>query len=204
MSKLLGLIKRHEGFRAAPYWDKTGQEIWQGLTTEVHKLRTSWAQKEFKEYCKDELGHLTIGYGFNLEAGMSKQIAHGNVILKLQHETLPAAFGYQWYGSLGVDNWNNLRSFDAVEKYCGDVSARQAVIISMIYQLGPTGFAGFKRMIGHLEKGNAGSAMMPHLMEGYWKEIANEMLDSKWAREDSPARARELAEIMRTGEWPQS
>jgi hypothetical protein len=37
---------------------------------------------------------------------------------------------------------------------------------------------------------------------GDWKTAAKEGMDSKWARVDSPNRAREMMRILESGEWP--
>ena len=65
---------------------------------------------------------------------------------------------------------------------------RQAVLISMAFQLGPGGLLGFRRLLAALEAGQ-------------WAEAAREMLDSQWARQ-TPNRAAELAEMVRGGLWP--
>ena len=36
---------------------------------------------------------------------------------------------------------------------------------------------------------------------GDFEKTADEMLDSKWAREDTPGRAKEASEVMRTGQY---
>ena len=66
---------------------------------------------------------------------------------------------------------------------------RQAVISSMIYQMGFKGFKGFKETIRALRMGN-------------YSKAADEMLDSDWARYDSPTRARRAARVMRLGRFP--
>ena len=58
------------------------------------------------------------------------------------------------------------------------------IIANMGYQMGVAGVLGFP-------------AMWRALAAGDFEEAAMEMLDSKWAREDSPARAEELADRMR-------
>ena len=63
---------------------------------------------------------------------------------------------------------------------------RQAVLLSMAYQLGIVGLLGFNRMLAALERGDHTTA-------------AFEMLDSRWARQ-TPARAERQAEAMRTGD----
>ena len=59
-----------------------------------------------------------------------------------------------------------------------------AIMIEMTFQLGANGFYGFTNAIKYLKQHN-------------FKNAAKEMLDSKWARKDSPNRAKEMAEIIR-------
>lgn len=65
---------------------------------------------------------------------------------------------------------------------------RWAVLVSMVFNLGLPRLLGFKRMIAALERRDYATA-------------AAEMLDSKWARQVG-RRATRLAEMMRSGEWP--
>ena len=64
--------------------------------------------------------------------------------------------------------------------------ARQQVVASMGYQLGLDGLLRFRRMLAALERGD-------------YRAASDEMLDSKWAITDSPARARRLAQMMLRG-----
>ena len=57
------------------------------------------------------------------------------------------------------------------------------VVTAMIYQMGATGVSGFNDMLYELSQKD-------------YMDAANEMLDSKWARIDSPSRAMEMASIM--------
>lgn len=69
---------------------------------------------------------------------------------------------------------------------------RQRVLYHMAFQLGvgqdgqPGGLLGFRRTVAAVRAGR-------------YDDAAVYMLQSKWAREDSPARALRLAEMMRTG-----
>ena len=54
----------------------------------------------------------------------------------------------------------------------------------MSYQMGVTGVSYFKKMIKAMKQSN-------------WKVAADEMLDSKWAKKDTPNRANRLADIVR-------
>lgn len=63
---------------------------------------------------------------------------------------------------------------------------RQRVIADMIFNLGLPRFKQFKNMIAALE-------------EGDWSEAANQMMDSKWAKQVG-ARAERLRDMMETDE----
>lgn len=64
-------------------------------------------------------------------------------------------------------------------------SAREGVLLNMLFNLGLPRVLGFARMLQALRVGN-------------YHEAADEMLDSKWARQVGK-RAEELAKIMREG-----
>jgi len=61
----------------------------------------------------------------------------------------------------------------------------QEVIANMAYQLGVGGVLQFKKMWAALKNRD-------------YQKAADEMLDSNWAREQTPNRAKRLAEIMRS------
>lgn len=64
--------------------------------------------------------------------------------------------------------------------------SRQEVLVNMCFQMGITGLKKFKRMVSALEQ--------------YDYDLASkEMLDSKWGKKQTPARAVELSEIMKHG-----
>lgn len=64
---------------------------------------------------------------------------------------------------------------------------RQAVLIAMAFQLGIHGLLEFVQFLGAMR-------------DQRWHAAAGEMLDSKWAKKDSPARARRAARAIETGE----
>lgn len=64
-------------------------------------------------------------------------------------------------------------------------AARQNVLVNMAFQLGKSGLDKFKKMRAAVNAED-------------WGEAARQMLDSRWAKQ-TPNRANELAEIMRTG-----
>ena len=57
-------------------------------------------------------------------------------------------------------------------------------LINMSFQMGIFGVSKFKKALKAMENAD-------------WKEAGKEMLDSKWARSDSPARAERLVDIVR-------
>ena len=64
---------------------------------------------------------------------------------------------------------------------------RQAVLISMAYQLGFAGLLGFKRML---------AAIQTHC----WNDAAAEGLDSRWSKQ-TPNRANRQMKTLLTGTW---
>lgn len=64
---------------------------------------------------------------------------------------------------------------------------RQAVIENMMFNLGASRFAGFKKTIAYLDIGDFESASV-------------EMLDSKWSVQVGN-RSKELSKMMKTGQW---
>jgi len=62
---------------------------------------------------------------------------------------------------------------------------RKIAIISMVYQLGFTGFSKFKKMIKAIEEEN-------------WEKAKKEGLDSKWAKQ-TPERAKRQMEMLLRG-----
>lgn len=94
--------------------------------------------------------------------------------------------GAQWMATCELATVeHSLRSFPWFSQI-GDV--RQNAFIEMAYQMGLEHFNGFHQMIGAAGVGD-------------WAEVQTQALDSKWAREDSPARARYLANMLLTGQW---
>lgn len=66
-------------------------------------------------------------------------------------------------------------------------SARQGVLLNMSFQLGVDGLLGFRNTLRLVEQGE-------------YARAAENMLLSKWAQQ-TPERARRMAEQMRTGQW---
>lgn len=77
---------------------------------------------------------------------------------------------------------------DSLDKYLSGLNnARQAVLISMAYQMGVPGLLKFKRTLKTIAAGR-------------YAEAAGYMLASLWAKQ-TPSRAMRHAKQMETGEW---
>jgi len=115
---------------------------------------------------KDTVGKCTIGYGHNLD-DKDISLRAADVILEddISDALAECRAVFSWFVALS-DN-------------------RQAVVASMVFNMGLARFKGFKRAIAHIEA-------------GYYDDAAREMLDSKWASQVG-RRAEELAQIMREG-----
>jgi len=123
---------------------------------------------------KDSLGFWTGGIGHKMTETELKDCSG----------FIPDSLIDRWYDS------DTAKAANSAKKYSWfkDLNEpRQAVIISMIFQMGEAGFAEFKKMI-------------QCLVEGRILRTSQEMLLSKWAKQTS-ARAKRHSEQMRTGEW---
>lgn len=67
-------------------------------------------------------------------------------------------------------------------------AARAAALTNMAFNLGVPGLCAFRRMWAAIEAGD-------------WHEAAAEALDSKWSKQVG-ARAIEVTDMLRTGQWP--
>lgn len=101
--------------------------------------------------------------------------------------SVPRDVGDVWLESFvntTIAKMNANPSIVAAMKSCNP--ARRDILISMAYQMGVDGLAGFKNTLAMVTAGNFTGA-------------ANGMLSSKWATQ-TPKRAKRHAEVMRTGE----
>ena len=124
---------------------------------------------------KCSAGHWTYGIGHKMTESeikiYSNSIVPKDVIDKVfesdKQKAINAAKGYAWFPRLN--------------------DARQAVIVSMIFQLGTFGFAKFQNTIKLISKGN-------------YEGAAAQMLRSLWAKQ-TPNRAKRHSEQFKTGVW---
>lgn len=113
-------------------------------------------------------GYPTIGVGRLLTSGRGITEAEANYLLMNDiNDVMAEADKFEWYHRLDT--------------------ARKAVVISMIFNMGLPRFSKFEKTIGFLAT-------------GMYNEAADEMLNSRWA-EQVGRRAVDLSEQMRTGEW---
>lgn len=128
----------------------------------------------------DTEGYPTVGTGF--------LIGPKGASLSNYTFTLPKEASDVWLQSLVNSRLAEVRKYPniiAALTACND--SRSDILISMAYQMGSAGLAGFKNTLAMIEQGKFGSA-------------AEGMLNSKWARQ-TPNRARRHAEVMRTGNY---
>lgn len=113
-------------------------------------------------------GKLTIGVGRNLD---DRGVREDEIALMFNNDVLEA---------IG-DCRRLFRSFDALN------DVRKEVVVNMMFNLGYTRLAGFKKFLAAVQAGK-------------WSDASREMLDSKWA-DQVGRRADRLANAMRKGVW---
>ena len=114
-------------------------------------------------------GYDTIGYGFAIkDLYMDNEVA--DLILDKKIRGILVSIESN-------DDWN--------EWFWNKPKNVKEVLINMIFQIGFSGVRKFKKTIQYIKDDN-------FLM------ASEEMLDSKWAKSDSPNRAKELSEIVKS------
>lgn len=137
------------------------------LARHILALEEGWRESPY--YCTK--GYPTVGYGFLI----------GEKGAPLPKFKLPREAGDAWLDALIVQ----LRAQVLPRIMCLN-EPRQAVIISMCYQLGVNGCLAFKNMWSAIERGD-------------WVEAGSQMQDSKWWREDTRERADRHIRVMIRG-----
>ena len=114
-------------------------------------------------------GFDTIGYGFAIkDLFMDKEIADSILDKKIRGILAGIEANDDW------DQW----FWDKPQNV-------KEVLVNMIYQIGFSGVRKFKKTIQYIKDDN-------------FLLASEEMLDSKWARSDSPNRAKELSDIIKS------
>ena len=146
------------------------------------------------EVYKCPAGYWTVGVGRNLEGKPLKKeeqeyifkrsgLAPDEVIEVLKERGITKDEALFLLREDIADAEKDLQHFDWFPRLD---PVRRKVVIDMRYNLGPTRFRGFKKMIAALARGD-------------YKAAAAEMVDSKWYRQVKTRGVR-LAQMMRTGE----
>ncbi len=114
---------------------------------------------------KDTVGQVTIGYGRNLSDKGISQLEADYLLENDLEDVLAICATYPWFAGLSP--------------------ARQIVIASMVFNMGPYRFSLFKNMIAALQRMD-------------YETAADEMLASRWVGQVKD-RASRLAQMMREG-----
>lgn len=144
----------------------------------VSLLRYEEGFKEKPYYCSE--GYPTIGTGIKLGP---KGAALSNYQITISKEVDAV-----WMSEIirqKVAEMSANQGITAAMLACND--ARQAVLISMAYQMGSDGLAKFVNTL-------------KAVAEKRWSDAASGMLNSAWAKQ-TPNRAKRHAKQMLTGEW---
>ncbi len=129
---------------------------------------------------RDTLGYPTVAGGIKIGP---KGAALSNYTF-----TVPRRVGDVWKGVFVENTIPEMQLRPAIIsalKSCND--ARRDVLISMAYQMGVPGLAGFKNTLAMISEGNFDGA-------------SRGMLNSLWAKQ-TPERAQRHAEVMRSGSY---
>lgn len=120
---------------------------------------------------QDHLGYWTIGYGRLIDKRKGGGITEGEATMLLEND---------------IDR--KLEAVrDALPWFDKLNGPRKAVLLNMAFQMGVTGLLKFKNTLAAVERGD-------------YEDASARMLKSKWSKQ-TPARAKEMAAQMRTGQW---
>lgn len=120
---------------------------------------------------QDHLGFWTIGVGFLIDRRKGGGLADDEIDYLLSNRVKRVEAGLD----AAVPWWRKLSP------------TRQRVLQNMAYQLGVNGVLNFKKALAAMKAGQ-------------WDLAAREMMDSTWAKSQTPERAKRLAQMMRTGQ----
>lgn len=120
---------------------------------------------------QDHLGYWTIGYGRLIDKRKGGGISEKEAEMLLENDVSAVVSSL----SRQITFWNRLND------------PRKAVLMNMAFQMGVGGLMKFKRTLAMIEAGE-------------YAQAADNMLTSLWAKQ-TPRRAKEMANQMRTGKW---
>ena len=98
-------------------------------------------------------GHLTIGYGHNLENGISAKVALFILQEDLAHAERAVKDAFPWWWKLD--------------------DARQFVLVDMAFNMGLAGLKGFKKMLAAIESGDFDKAAEEMLDSKYGRQVVH-------------------------------
>ena len=144
--------------------------------TKLIEYEEGWRSQPY--LCSE--GYPTVGFGFKLgPKGAS---------LNQYQFTLPKTSGEHWLDALLANKEEAMQQIPWIRAALTVTNeARQAVLVSMAYQMGVEGLAKFKNALAAVAAEN-------------WPEAKRQLLDSRWARQ-TPQRAERHANQLLTGEW---
>jgi lysozyme len=131
----------------------------------IETLEKQEGYRRHPYYCKNNV--LTIGIGRNLE---TNGISYTEAIFLLKNDISRSESDLKKI----FPNFNNL-PYHIKE-----------VLVNMRFQLGPSRFRSFKKMIDAVNAWD-------------FEKMKTEMMDSKWAKKDTPERAMELVAFIENG-----
>ena len=142
------------------------------MTTYRQKLEQMLVEDEgcILHAYEDHLGFTTIGVGRLIDERRGGGISMAEAMLLLDNDL----------DRLSIALRDKLPRFNLWPE-----SVRLA-LMNMGFQLGVTGLLGFQKMLRAMEAED-------------WETAAKEALDSKWAKEDTPVRAKRIAALIREG-----
>lgn len=143
------------------------------MTVDIAKLRAQLRRDEGEKLhaYQDHLGYWTIGVGRLIDP------RKGGRITKAESDML-----------LSNDIAEKYAEVDKALPWFRDLcDARQGAILNMAFQLGTAGLLQFQQTLAAVRAGD-------------YEQAAELMLKSRWAQQ-TPERARRVAEQMRTGQW---
>ena len=118
---------------------------------------------------RDSLDNLTIGFGRCIQQGVGLGITHDEAKVLLENDVLRS-----------IEECRRWPWFDAM------TASRQSVLVQLVFQMGLTKAKTFRKMIAALNSEKPDYDM-----------AADELLDSRFARQQAPARAQRLAQQLR-------
>ncbi len=121
---------------------------------------------------QDGLGFWTIGIGTCIDARKGCGLTDPEILLLFNNRVALAE-------SALAEQFPWTQALDDV---------RRGALLNMVYEMGIHGLSQFRDFLGKLQAAN-------------YPDAASAMLDSTWARSQSPARAERLAAQITSGQW---